>query len=256
MDTFVNSSWYFLRYTDNKNQKQIFDRDKARYWMPVDQYIGGIEHAVLHLLYARFYTKFLRDMGIAVVDEPFTNLLCQGMVIKDGKKMSKSEGGFVALNDAPKEMYGKIMAMDDSVIIPYFELATDVSMSEIAGKKIQMEQGVNPRDIKADLAFAVVRLFHDEKSAQVAREHFATVFQKHETPEEMNEVNVSAPEPILDVLVRSRLVMSKNEARRMIEQGGVKLDGAVVENIDLTVEGTPEGKVLQKGKRHFVKLVK
>ena len=95
MDTFVNSSWYFLRYTDNKNQKQIFDRDKARYWMPVDQYIGGIEHAVLHLLYARFYTKFLRDMGIAVVDEPFTNLLCQGMVIKDGKKMSKSLGNVV-----------------------------------------------------------------------------------------------------------------------------------------------------------------
>ncbi|HAL49937.1 MAG: Tyrosine-tRNA ligase [Candidatus Uhrbacteria bacterium GW2011_GWD2_41_121] len=216
--------------------------------MDVDLEVGGSDQT-FNMLAGRTLMKAVNNKEKMVMTlKLITN--------DEGKKMSKSEGGFVALNDAPKEMYGKIMAMDDSVIIPYFELATDVSMSEIAGKKIQMEQGVNPRDIKADLAFAVVRLFHDEKSAQVAREHFATVFQKHETPEEMNEVNVSAPEPILDVLVRSRLVMSKNEARRMIEQGGVKLDGAVVENIDLTVEGTPEGKVLQKGKRHFVKLVK
>ncbi len=95
MDTFVDSSWYFLRYLDNKNNELPFDKEKVDEWMPVDQYIGGIEHAVLHLLYARFFTKVTRDLGLHSVDEPFKRLLTQGMVIKDGAKMSKSLGNVV-----------------------------------------------------------------------------------------------------------------------------------------------------------------
>jgi leucyl-tRNA synthetase len=95
MDTFVESSWYFLRYCSPAYEGGMFERAAAEYWMPVDQYIGGIEHAVLHLLYARFYTKVLRDLGLIAVDEPFTALLSQGMVIKDGAKMSKSKGNVV-----------------------------------------------------------------------------------------------------------------------------------------------------------------
>ncbi|HEX5816279.1 MAG TPA: leucine--tRNA ligase [Methylomirabilota bacterium] len=95
MDTFVESSWYFLRYCSPRYDRGMFERTAAEYWMPVDQYIGGIEHAVLHLLYARFYTKVLRDLGMVKVDEPFTALLSQGMVIKDGAKMSKSKGNVV-----------------------------------------------------------------------------------------------------------------------------------------------------------------
>ncbi|NPV29265.1 MAG: leucine--tRNA ligase [Firmicutes bacterium] len=96
MDTFVCSSWYFLRYCSPHERERAFDPEKLRYWMPVDQYIGGVEHAILHLMYARFFTKVLYDLGLVPVDEPFTNLLTQGMVLKDGAKMSKSRGNVVS----------------------------------------------------------------------------------------------------------------------------------------------------------------
>ncbi len=96
MDTFVDSSWYFLRYTSQKNEHAPFDKKEVDYWMPVDQYVGGIEHAILHLLYSRFFTKALRDLGLIETGEPFSRLLNQGMVIKDGAKMSKSKGNVVA----------------------------------------------------------------------------------------------------------------------------------------------------------------
>lgn len=95
MDTFVCSSWYYLRYSDARNSEECFSKDKVNHWLPVDQYVGGIEHAILHLLYSRFFTKALRDCGLLDFDEPFKNLLTQGMVLKDGSKMSKSKGNTV-----------------------------------------------------------------------------------------------------------------------------------------------------------------
>lgn len=95
MDTFIQSSWYFLRYTVKNDFKEVFDKEALDYWMGVDHYIGGIEHAILHLLYARFFTKMLRDLGYVNCDEPFEHLLTQGMVLKDGAKMSKSKGNTV-----------------------------------------------------------------------------------------------------------------------------------------------------------------
>ena len=103
MDTFIDSSWYFLRYCDPHNEDMPFSKEKADYWAPVDQYIGGIEHAILHLLYSRFFMKVLQDEGLVSSSEPFTNLLCQGMVLKDGGKMSKSVGNVVS----PEEIVGK-----------------------------------------------------------------------------------------------------------------------------------------------------
>ena len=95
MDTFVCSSWYYLRYADPHNKDLPFSRELVNKWLPVDQYVGGIEHAILHLLYSRFFTKALRDLGLLDFDEPFSNLLTQGMVLKDGSKMSKSKGNTV-----------------------------------------------------------------------------------------------------------------------------------------------------------------
>jgi len=103
MDTFIDSSWYFYRYTDAHNDKAPFDGKTAGYWFPIDQYIGGVEHAILHLIYSRFWTKVMRDMGLVENDEPVERLFTQGMVIKDGAKMSKSLGNVVS----PDEMVAR-----------------------------------------------------------------------------------------------------------------------------------------------------
>ena len=103
MDTFVDSSWYFYRYADAQNSKAPFDTNTIAYWFPIDQYIGGVEHAILHLIYSRFWTKFMRDMGLVKHDEPVKRLFTQGMVIKDGAKMSKNLGNVVS----PDEMVAR-----------------------------------------------------------------------------------------------------------------------------------------------------
>jgi leucyl-tRNA synthetase len=99
MDTFVDSSWYFYRYTDAKNTSAPFDSAVVKYWFPIDQYIGGVEHAILHLIYSRFWTKVMRDLGLITNDEPARRLFTQGMVIKDGAKMSKSKGNVISPDD-------------------------------------------------------------------------------------------------------------------------------------------------------------
>jgi leucyl-tRNA synthetase len=103
MDTFVDSSWYFYRYTDARNDRAPFDSKIAQYWFPIDQYIGGVEHAILHLIYSRFWTKFMRGLGMITNDEPVDRLFTQGMVIKGGAKMSKSRGNVVS----PDEMVAR-----------------------------------------------------------------------------------------------------------------------------------------------------
>jgi leucyl-tRNA synthetase len=99
MDTFIDSSWYFYRYCDPHNSNAPFDSNKTAYWFPIDQYIGGVEHAILHLIYSRFWTKMMRDLGLITNDEPTRRLFTQGMVIKDGAKMSKSKGNVVSADE-------------------------------------------------------------------------------------------------------------------------------------------------------------
>jgi leucyl-tRNA synthetase len=105
MDTFVDSSWYFYRYCDPRNSTAPFDSAKIDYWFPIDQYIGGVEHAILHLIYSRFWTKMMRDIGLISISEPVKRMFTQGMVIKEGAKMSKSKGNVVSADDMI-EKYG------------------------------------------------------------------------------------------------------------------------------------------------------
>jgi leucyl-tRNA synthetase len=120
MDTFVDSSWYFYRYTDARNDRAPFDVKTAGYWFPIDQYIGGVEHAILHLIYSRFWTKFMRDMGLVKNDEPVLRLFTQGMIIKGGAKMSKSLGNIVS----PDEMVARYGA-DSTRLYTLFATSPD-----------------------------------------------------------------------------------------------------------------------------------
>ncbi|HRH32473.1 MAG TPA: tyrosine--tRNA ligase, partial [bacterium] len=174
----------------------------------------------------------------------------------EGKKMSKSEGGFVAITDAPEDMYGKLMSMSDSMILPYFEIITDVPMEEIEGMKLQMSAGTNPRDIKMKLAAEVVTMFHGKVAAKRAAKHFSTVFQQHEQPTEMIDFQVASPMNILDVLVAAKLASSRGEGKQLIAGGGVRIDDVAVTDIGLMIDPAKLPAVLQKGKRHFIRLVK
>jgi leucyl-tRNA synthetase len=132
MDTFVDSAWYFLRYCDPHNHEEAFDREVLKRWMPVDQYIGGVEHAILHLLYARFFVKALTDMGYLDVQEPFARLFTQGMILRDGDKMSKSKGNVVSPQEIV-ERYGADTARCYILFIGPPEKDADWSDSGVGG---------------------------------------------------------------------------------------------------------------------------
>lgn len=173
----------------------------------------------------------------------------------DGRKMSKTFNNTIDLVDPPEEMYGKIMSMGDEVIIEYFILTTDVPMAEIEEMKRAMKAGrVNPRDLKMRLAREIITQLYDAEAARKAEEEFVRVFQRRELPSEMPEFRLSQPRNIVDLLVEAGLAASKSEGRRLVQQGGVKLDDAVISDIEATVSIT-EPAVLRVGKRRFVQLV-
>ncbi|MFH1766719.1 MAG: tyrosine--tRNA ligase [Patescibacteria group bacterium] len=216
--------------------------------MDVDAEVGGSDQT-FNMLAGRTLMKSMQQKEKFVLT---TKLLTND----EGKKMSKTEGGLINLNDAPEEMYGKLMAMNDSMIMPYFEIATNVSLEDVEGIKIQLTNGVNPRDLKARLAATVVAMYYDEAAAIKAGENFEAIFQQGAMPDKMPEHRVAEEASIVDVLVFVGLASSKSEARRQIEQGAVKVDGVRVDSIDTKIQGSVEGLILQKGKRHFVRLVK
>lgn len=193
-----------------------------------------------------------RKMGMDEQDV----ITCPLLIGTDGeKKMSKSLGNYIGLTDAPNDMFGKVMSIPDKLIIHYFELATAVPQEEI--EKLKTELKNNPRDLKARLAREIVTLYHSKKDASGAEGAFNRTFKHKETPEDVPMVSVgSLSMNILDLLVSAKLVDSKSEARRVVEQGGLKVDAEVIKDINAQIDIKKEGTLLQKGKRTFIKVVK
>ena len=178
--------------------------------------------------------------------------------LSGGDKMSKSLDNYIALTEKPEEMYGKIMSLKDDLIVRYFTLCTYLAVEEIARIERELAGGkTNPRDLKMRLAYEVVKIYHGEKKARAAREYFVKTVQKKEVPESIINYELSITNwKLVDLLVEVKLAGSKGEAKRLIEQGGVKIDGNVIKDINKVVKITEDGVLLQKGKRGFVKAIK
>lgn len=212
-----------------------------------DVELGGTDQR-FNLLAGRTLQEHYGQKPQAVIMNP----LVEGT---DGRKMSSSWGNTIDLIEEPNEMFGKIMTISDDLVVKYFTFMTRVSMGKISEYEKELEEGGNPRDVKLELAREIVRMYHGEKLADAARDGFISTFSKGETPEDMPEFHLDAEMNIVDALVASGLCTSKNDARRQIDGGGVKLDGDVVTGYDLLVAPKNDCMVLQKGKRHFIRLV-
>ena len=176
------------------------------------------------------------------------------LVGTDGRKMSKSFGNTIDLKVNPNDMYGKVMSLADSVIVEYLTLVTDMPDAEIATMEDAMRAGsVNPRDLKMRLARDIVAQFHGADAAHAAEAEFVKVFQQRELPTDMPTFAMQAPMPIIDLLLAADLASSRSEARRLVTQGGVRLDDATIDKFDAVISAREA--VLRVGRRKFVRLV-
>ena len=173
----------------------------------------------------------------------------------DGRKMSTSWGNVITIVDESNDMFGKIMAIKDDLILKYFWLCTDVSQDELDNYEKQLNEGANPRDIKIELGKKIVALYHSKEEAENAAAEFEKVFSKKELPENIAEHKISAnPISLADLLVESDIAKSKGEAKRLVEQGGVEIDGAIEKDWGKRIE-FKGGEVVQAGKRKFIKII-
>jgi tyrosyl-tRNA synthetase len=169
-------------------------------------------------------------------------------------RMSKTTGNYIGIDEPPEQQYGKVMSIPDEAMLQYYRLVTRFTPSQIAHIDASLNDGqLHPRDAKMQLAREIVSIFHGEQAAAVAEEHFKTVFQQHELPPDMPEYQLSSSINIVDLMHAAGLVGSKREARRLIDQQGVKLDGEIVDSADTVVQ-PGQGEVLQVGRRKFVRL--
>jgi tyrosyl-tRNA synthetase len=212
-----------------------------------DVQIGGTEQ-LFNLLAGR---KLQEAFG----QRPQVCLAFPILVGTDGHlRMSKSTGNYIGINEPPEQQYGKAMSIPDEAMLSFYKLVTRLEPPQIAQIEADLKSGrLHPRDAKMRLAREIVSIFHGDEAAMQAEEHFKTVFQQHELPPDMPEYPVSGPISLPDLMVAAGVAPSKREARRLIEQGGVKLDGQEIKSIEAIV--TPgQAQVLQVGRRRFVKL--
>lgn len=216
--------------------------------MDVDLEIGGNDQT-FNMLAGRTLMKAMKNKEKFVL----TNRLLSDST---GKKMGKSEGNMLSFLDSAEDMYGKVMSWTDEMIIPGFEICTQKPSSEVEEVKQSIEKGENPMQWKKFLAYQIVEGLRGEEAAKEAADHFVRVHSQGEKPEEMHELSLHESMSLVDVLIRAELVDSKSEARRQIEQGAVKVNDEVVNDVKAVVELTEQGVIIQKGKRFFVKVVK
>jgi tyrosyl-tRNA synthetase len=172
----------------------------------------------------------------------------------DGRKMSKAYKNCINIEDSPNEMFGKAMAIDDKLIIQYMNLATDVNIDRIKRIEKELKEGKNPRDAKAELAWNLVKRYCGQEKADLARAIFVKTFVKKELPDEIPEAKVLDKNwPLVELMTFTNLVSSKSEARRLIDQGGVKIDNAVIGDREATIR-PKDDMVVQVGKRKFIRI--
>jgi tyrosyl-tRNA synthetase len=215
------------------------------YFMDTDIQIGGTDQT-FNMQAGRTLQKLLRDKESYVL----ANVFLEGT---DGRKMSKSWGNAIWLDDNPSNMYAKAMAIVDEFIINYFTLATNISLEKIKvyEKRLKTE---NPIKVKKELAHQIVSELHDQKSADEAQENFEKTVQHKEMPEEIQVFTFDIPElNIIDVLIHTKLSPSKSEAKRLIEQGGVSVDGKIIKTPNEIIKLRDE-RVIRIGKKNFAKL--
>ena len=217
--------------------------------LSADVELGGTDQKFNLLMGRNLQREYDQEPQVII-----TTPLLEGL---DGvNKMSKSLGNYIGIDEPAGEMFGKVMSITDDLMWKYYELLTDLSPSEISNLRSQMAAGENPRNIKVNLAKLIIRDFHSQSAADAAEEEFIKRFVQKEVPDEIEERSVSAGSyPLAQLLVDTGLAASKGEARRLIEQGGVKVNGekASVANADISIDA--DGVLLQVGKRKFLKVL-
>ncbi len=216
--------------------------------LDVDMELGGNDQT-FNMLCGR---DLMKSLGMKEKFVMTTKLL----VDDTGKKMGKSEGNIVALDESPENMYGKIMSWPDGAIMNGFELCTNVAMPEIEAMRTELKAGKNPRDAKMRLAFEVTRLNHGEKKAKQAEANFIKTVQKKEVPEDIEQARMPIQNiKLVDLLIELKLAASKSEARRLIEQGGIRINEQAVTDVnkDINIEHAPM--LIQRGKRQFIRVI-
>ena len=217
--------------------------------MDVDLEIGGNDQ-MFNMLCGRDLMKAMKNKEKFVLT---TKLL----VDPTGKKMGKSEGNIVSMDETANNMYGQIMSWPDGLIAPGFELCTQIPMAEVKAIDKQLaDDKINPRDLKMKLAYEITRIIHGENAAQEARQYFVKTVQKKEVPDEVRSKKLEARSMnIVELLVELELANSKSEARRLIKQGGIRVNGEAVDDIDKKIKLDKKGILLQRGKRQFVRVL-
>jgi tyrosyl-tRNA synthetase len=275
-----NSEWHkkdglvsFLKLASSASIQQVLRREDFRKRIEEENDITLLE-ALYPLLQGYDSVKIKADVELGGLDQKF-NLLMGRRVQRfyglseqdvmmfpllegtDGvRKMSKSYDNYIGLNESGEEMFGKIMSIPDELITKYFILCTDVAGEEIIRTEKEMaEGGLNPRDAKARLAYEIVKIYHGERAAQKAEEEFNEVFREKKLPEEIKEFRVGAAEiSLIDALLLTKLAKSKSEARRLIEQGAVRVNQGGISDLNYKISFSGQSVILQVGSRRFGKI--